>query len=1305
MSSFLKSAAMTLLSRMIQALLSKYLVDVDVEGIAFPSMMSGYGTTTTSSSGNSSTNTDSTINNVGGHLPSNGNNSGFGMRLKNVKLRNGAKLMELPGKPPPPNVPKQQQQQHKQQQQQQKQHRKAPSNNDDNNHHTVVEFCHESTETDNQHRHNTSMNFSSTEQKKNSLSFPLSTTVELQELVLYDVEKELSISSSTPLLQPNKLTKKKVSWMSSWFSSSSDNDNNDTEQYDNNKIINQQQLQHHYTTDVPTKPHVRSNIPLDISVNDCENGSPLWIQPSSSSTTTNRTTTNYVSSIKSGSMSTSSAHLPSQSQQEQTDKKNNQNEVEESNQIILQLGDACVIGTLDVRLIKKTIHVLIEDVSLNLDVVRLRNDHVECNSNSTNNNSNGTKSTTTPKDKSAADRVLAENALARFFSLLPNLFLSNARIRLTIRDDYEDDDDDDNNYYVDNNNDNKTTIHQRSNDIGIVEITIDTLTITDGEDFVSKLRSKHTEESQDENDKELDKEDEEGVDQHNNINNDDNESDSDNGSVPKDAKSSISAATISSLYTDETNDFITRRIQTGQGLSRIRRGGGGRGKSDGGITIRVYPPTSMYSQNFVSHRIHRLSKLSNQQEQWARDRFLSESGNIFLRCTGLDLQAQIFVGTKKRQRHRELIISPSSGSLPYNDAILDSMISGCVDYVIPGPDITTIALPPMLQPTESVTLSESDCRDYHDSFTDPGMFDDGGALPSLYNTDANGIQSCRIASIFHKVSRGLLPVGNDTRCLPCEDNVIIWNNPCKVDNGHSLDNSIPLAGLVLHISVKECLEVNADRQNLETVGMILSLFRKPSNVDGSLPDSFDVKSKTNGIQNSDDDDIDDDRSEASGTSARTEGSLFCKSPTRESIVYGQVESSREESNKIIDSNIGFPSYMQPEKIQILGLYIAKLNLRLHCIKDSTNNNSVEQMVGKYNDATGVSYCYWHANASCLTIDMQTLNATEQLFLDIRLDCNYLKVVEYKGMNTRILLDSMSWDKNLNYTLPKYPTGTDSNNSNARSSWPSTAAALMDIPPLFESVQYESRKDHAIQCRYVNIANSLPAKDVVRRYLIVNFKNVNANAPFPIWRQIPEIINEVRATVFGRPVPVSGDKRFDSRLKFSIRSYGGQVYLDPLINAIVPIPIVVDGEFSTSSGFSFQTSIDNTKLNYGTSTKAPVLENSLTLQHLAELPESVRVRILMFLQDLAPLEDALGINNKNEWNPFRRQQNVNHAIVKLIGLVREPKQCTSGKQSSCNQQSTSNGTASINRRERLLTQLSQLDDDTLEYLLKQSTQPT
>lgn len=79
MTTMLRSAAMTLLSKTLLTFLYKYLSDVDVEGIEMPSL---YGS-------------------------AEGPGSGWGVRLSNVKLREGAELKTLPGnKKAKPKQPK-----------------------------------------------------------------------------------------------------------------------------------------------------------------------------------------------------------------------------------------------------------------------------------------------------------------------------------------------------------------------------------------------------------------------------------------------------------------------------------------------------------------------------------------------------------------------------------------------------------------------------------------------------------------------------------------------------------------------------------------------------------------------------------------------------------------------------------------------------------------------------------------------------------------------------------------------------------------------------------------------------------------------------------------------------------------------------------------------------------------------------------------------------------------------------------------------------------------------------------------------
>jgi hypothetical protein len=250
-----------------------------------------------------------------------------------------------------------------------------------------------------------------------------------------------------------------------------------------------------------------------------------------------------------------------------------------------------------------------------------------------------------------------------------------------------------------------------------------------------------------------------------------------------------------------------------------------------------------------------------------------------------------------------------------------------------------------------------------------------------------------------------------------------------------------------------------------------------------------------------------------------------------------------------------------------------------------------------------------------------------------------------------------------------------------------------MPP-YESLIYERRLKHAVQLRFVNVTQPLEDKNVIRRFLVANVGSAVIDAPFSIRHYILELINEAKTSILGNTnnVPVVLDKKIDSILRYSVRLSGdsSSLRLDPLIDATVP-STVVDGELSTDSGFSFETLVENVSVKFGSKTADRALDKGLSLQQLAQLPDDVRLRILIFLKDLKPLEKALG--RKHEKNQFLRYRNVNKGILKLAKQLSR-KQNASQHRDVMNEHRQSN-----NRREQLLSELTRLDDNTLEILLK------
>ena len=111
---------------------------------------------------------------------------------------------------------------------------------------------------------------------------------------------------------------------------------------------------------------------------------------------------------------------------------------EEGIPLILRLGKFGRIGTLDVRLVGKDIHVFVEDADLTVEAVRLAPD-VETDDKDADPDAKKKKKPkkAPPEIKTVGDRVLAENAIARAISLIPNLFLRDIRVRVVLRDEGE----------------------------------------------------------------------------------------------------------------------------------------------------------------------------------------------------------------------------------------------------------------------------------------------------------------------------------------------------------------------------------------------------------------------------------------------------------------------------------------------------------------------------------------------------------------------------------------------------------------------------------------------------------------------------------------------------------------------------------------------------------------------------------------------------------------------------------------------------------------------------------------------------
>ena len=867
------------------------------------------------------------------------------------------------------------------------------------------------------------------------------------------------------------------------------------------------------------------------------------------------------------------------------------------------------------RLVGRELHVLVEDAFLTLEVVRKP---LPSEDQSPMDDEKSTADPAPPEPaekkatppvapiniedlKTAGERVLASNPIARIFSSIPHLFLRDILVRLVVKDESGEDDTKDAD--KDTNNISADDEEEIESAEVVVDLGIGLLSCTDGEDFLSPF------------------------------NNDENLSE-DGGSVPPILKTQTSQS-----WSVPENEYLERRIRTGKG-------------SDGGIWLNIVTPKSDKSHSHKAFNRNYQETMPDTSPRWARQTWLEATRYCVLRSSGLDIQARIFLGTKK-----EIAQVNSSYFLSDAEAFqdIDSTLFG-FDHVVPGP--TPNLLPPLAPPMSTRSYDEAD--------------DFGNVRSQVYKADRNGIQSSNIASCFYRVARGMTPTRCTLEHLPCEDCEKCWEASCErtsepVDATHPLDSVTPLPGFALSISFRDPLEINLDRISLDGLGLVIGLFKKPA----EPPDQPVEDQKLTSISGPEDYPV---KTENPKTTAKSSGSYFS------SFFYGssQVDEAPQKQQSLPPA---FPTYMKPENIQILGVHAVDVRFRVHVMRpdDEERHN------------TGLSFCYWDARVECLTFDQQQLTSDEKVFQDMRMDAAIVEMNEFKGTEQKIMLSSgIPYPKMEAEKLPVSSVCSFGNSK--RPPWPTTACALLDVQSSFESQLYESRERHGLQLRMLQVTEN-PGKATEKARILINCQMGPAeiSLPWPVAAPFREVKDEISKSLF--PVQEEADTEeatvvdasTDTVKQYRFQFGGGRVALGKMMNVQMPLTRLA-GDICPESGFSMETLVERAELSYGTSSEklAPTANTAMgfSLRRLTTLPENVRLRILLFVDNLEPMERALQV--KRQSNSFLRCTAVNKGLGKIAPKKMRKKAASAPENS-------------VNRRQELMNNLLTLDDDTLESL--------
>jgi hypothetical protein len=1023
---------------------------------------------------------------------------------------------------------------------------------------------------------------------------------------------------------------------------------------------------------------------------------------------------------------------------------------EEEQELPLQLclGENGRIGIVDVRLIGKELHIMVEDAVVTIEAMPIltKDDDIEKEGmedspdeiSGWDNRDNGVakepgkdnkkddnrymdsataeteQSTTTPKPEpkrgTVGDRVLADNGLARLISAIPHLLLRDICIRLIVRDEPMTPTTDENggnptsstsshssNSDTDSNNIDGYSKPKPSSKDTMVEVGIGFLSVTSGEDILSRFQQEHTTAESD-------------------LQNSNNENGTLNSSKRSAASLTDSIVTkppsllkIPSNFVDANgehmNEYLIRHIRTGRGPFA-------------GISVQLFVPNSGLSQIVTK-------STESSGDVWARQHWISSTKNHLLRCSGLDIQARIHMGTKRVDAayswfYGEYIDEDEDSS------DFDSMILfGGMDTIAPGLHLPLPSPPMKPVPPLEPYMSRGDTprksnvertvqdklgagRPEIESLHQPVSSIHPGV--DLYHIDANGIQSVKVPSSFHRVSRGMvLKSCKDCMQLPSEVSDLCWEVPpnSNIKKDSSLDSSIPMPGLALQICIRDPLEINVDRNNIESIGLIKSLFTKPSSPKPMNDSNPKEESKMNNITP----EIITAASIAEDATQTTTASTGFFS----GLLYGKPEETIHEEDVPEDS---FESYMQPESISVMGIYLAETVIRIHVMREDEEDRNL-------------SFCYWQIDTKCLTLDRQTLATPEKTFSDLKLDIGRLAWDEYRGTSKKNLVSLGGLQLNGNRQRSNSSTSLSSmvdDHAQSKAPWPSTACALLDIPPPFESLAYKSREGHGLQLRFISVPSStrLVLNQVSRSIIYARLGLTTVDSEWAIKNEISVTISEIMRNLTGRKKASppttedkakSGDqkkenddsieskkedKENESPVPMSLMAYtvqvdSGNILLPPLVQVKMPMTRL-SGERSSLAGFSIESELGKVDFAYG-SKEPKTQKGSPILPHIAGLPENVRMHILFCLKDLSPLEMALNV--KKEKNSFRRIKAVDKAILKTAKkITRRISKATGKKKTSSHLSSLSSRVSlldSANRRQRILTEIMKLDDGELTNL--------
>ena len=370
--------------------------------------------------------------------------------------------------------------------------------------------------------------------------------------------------------------------------------------------------------------------------------------------------------------------------------------------------------------------------------------------------------------------------------------------------------------------------------------------------------------------------------------------------------------------------------------------------------------------------------------------------------------------------------------------------------------------------------------------------------------------------------------------------------------------------------------------------------------------------------------------------------------------------SSKESTKRGNSSTSqtecFPITFQPDAIYLSEMHLSKVIFRVHAISERQQHDM------------GLQFRYWQLVLQTAHLEEHQIISDDLLARDVICHVGQINCTDFVGICEKQMLAAGSkHEYHLPFTASEVLGIT-------RPSIPDTYAVHCRLIMHSDTLMNKAESNaSALYTGFVDLKTG--SLDIDINKSLFNEMATSANdAMFIVFpkSETKELKTHVTMTKKTSDRPGS-----DPKWMFQVTTHGGHIKYFPLIEMTIP-ETVFKGKHGVN-GLLFDTFFEGLGVKYG-SFQQQVLSQQLTL---TSLPETLRMHILIFLDDLAPLEQVLHIHSKKGASIFLRS----HRINKMLSSLKETKKC----EHAINEKG--------GRRKKLLKRLQRLDDDNLEHLLQ------